>query len=136
MLNKNANCYNIENNFKYSTVISTFSEHITVFQTLSIDIWQLKCQPRLLNKTKNGKLFFCKLFRIIKFVFHILLRKAVLESKAAPTNHNSSAFLLHSGKTFSFSFFRINFRHQNKNNQLFCLPAVKNILRILMCLNT
>ena len=29
MLNKNANCYNIEKNFKYSIVISTFkfSEH-------------------------------------------------------------------------------------------------------------
>ena len=42
MHNKNANCYNIEKNFKYSTVISTFSEHITIYRTLSIDIWQLK----------------------------------------------------------------------------------------------
>ena len=58
MLYKNVNCYNIEKNFKYSTVISTFSEHITIFRTLSIDIWQLKCQQRQTNKTKNGKLFF------------------------------------------------------------------------------
>ena len=53
MLNKNANCYNIENNFKYSTVISTFSEHITNFGILSIDIWQLKCQQRQTNKAKK-----------------------------------------------------------------------------------
>ena len=58
MLNKNTNCYNIEKNFKYSTVISTFSEHIKFFRTLSIDIWQLKCQQRQTNKTKNSRLFF------------------------------------------------------------------------------
>ena len=57
MLNINANCYNIENNFKYRTVISTFSEHITIFRTLSIDIWLRKCQQRLTNKTENKKLF-------------------------------------------------------------------------------
>ena len=45
MLNKNANYYNIEKNFKYSTRISTFSEHITI-QTLSVDILQLKFQQR------------------------------------------------------------------------------------------
>ena len=46
MLNKNANCYNIEKNFKYTTVIKTFSERITIFRTLSIDIWQPKCPQR------------------------------------------------------------------------------------------
>ena len=51
-------------------------------------------------KKKNLKLVFRKLFRIIKFFFFILLRKATLESKVAPTNHNSSAFLLHTSKTF------------------------------------
>ena len=104
MLNKNANCYNtrIEKNFKYSTVINTFSEHITIFRTLSFDIWRLTCQQRHTNKTKNGEeVFFCKLFRIIKFFFLILLRKAVLESKVAPTNRNSSTFLLYTSKTFS-----------------------------------
>ena len=121
MLNKNATCYNIEKNFKYRPVISTFSEHITIFRTSSIDIWQLKYQQRQTNKTKNGKLFVCKFLRIIKFFFFILLRKATLESKVAPTNRNSSAFLLHTSKIFYnvelFSiFFRTNFRHQNKNN--------------------
>ena len=122
MHNKNANCYNIENNFKHGTVISTFSKHITIFRALLIDIWQLECQER---QTKNGKLFFCKLFRIIKFFFLILLREATLESKVALTNRTSSVFLLHTSKIFSnvelfsiFSqpFFGTNFRHQNKNN--------------------
>ena len=80
----------------YTTVISTFSEHITIFRTLSIDIWQLKCQQR---QTKNVKKV-CKLYRIMKFFFLILLRKATLESKIAPTNRNSSAFLLYTSKTF------------------------------------
>ena len=115
MLNKYANCYNIEQQFKYSIIRSV------QFQTLSIDIWQLKCQ-----QTKNDKLFLCKLFRIIKFFFHILLSKATLDSKVAPTNHNNTAFLLPIRRTFAnielFSifftnfFFGTNFRHQNKNN--------------------
>ena len=55
----------------------------------------------------------------------MLLRKAILESKVAPINRNSSAFLLHITKTFSnfelfsiFSqtFFGTNFRHENKSN--------------------
>ena len=53
MLNKNANYYNIEKNFKYNSVISTFSEHIIIYRTLSIHIWQLKCQQIQTNKTKN-----------------------------------------------------------------------------------
>ena len=119
MFNKNANCYNIEKNFKYSTVISTFTEHITIFRTLSINIWQLKCQQWQTNKTKNGKLFFCTLFRTIKFSFIIPLRKATLKSKVASTD--SSPFLLHNSKFEFFSIFfinsfGINFRHQNKNN--------------------
>ena len=71
------------------------------FRTLSIDIWQLKCQQRQTNKTKNAKLFFCKLFRIIKFFFLILVREATLEPNVASTNRNSSAFLLHTSMTFS-----------------------------------
>ena len=102
MLNKNANCYNIEKNFKFSTVISKFIEHITMFRTLSIDIWQLKCpQQQQTNKTKNVTLFFCKLFRIIKLFFLILLRIATLELKVASTKRNISAFLLYTSKTFS-----------------------------------
>ena len=45
--------------------------------------------------------FFCKLFRIIKYFFLILLGEATLESKVVPTNRNSSAFLLRCSKTFS-----------------------------------
>ena len=96
---------------KYSTVISTFSEHITIFRTLSIDIWQLKCQKnrkQIKQKMKNF-FFFCKLFWIIKFFFLILLRDAILEAKVVPTNRNSSAFLLHTSKTFSnFELFSIS----------------------------
>ena len=51
-------------------------------------------------KQTNGEHFFCKLFRIIKFFFPILLREVTLQSKVAPTNRNSSAFLLHTNKTF------------------------------------
>ena len=121
MLNKYANCYNIEKNFKYSTVVSTFSEHITIFRKLSIDIWQ----QRQTNKTKNGELFFCKIFRIVKFFFLILLRAATLESEVAIINRNSSGFLLHTSNTlfqrwvvfhFFLNFFETNFRYQNKNN--------------------
>ena len=66
-----------------STVISMFSEHITI---LIFDN----------SNVNNDKwIFFCKLFKMIKFFFLILLREATLTSKVAPTNRNSSAFLLH-----------------------------------------
>ena len=52
----------------------------------------------------------------MKFVFLILLRKAILESKVAPTSPNSSAFLSHTNKTFSnvelFSIFSQTFLEQ------------------------
>ena len=124
MLNKNANCYNIKTNFKYSTVINTFSERITIFLTLIIfDNWNTNKQL-----TKNGGsgvyIEFIPLFiisRIIKFFFLILLREATLQSEVASTNRNSSASLLHTSKTssnveFFTNFFGTNFRHQNKNN--------------------
>ena len=50
---------------------------------------------------KSCELFFCKLFRIIKYFFLILLREATMESKVVSTNRNSSASLLHTSKTFS-----------------------------------
>ena len=93
MLKKIQNVIILSTNFKYSAVISTFSEHITIFRTL--DFWQLKCQQRQTSETKNWKLFFCKFFLLI------LLRKATLESKVFPLNRNSLAFLLHTSKTFS-----------------------------------
>ena len=132
-------------NMNMSTLISTFSEHITTFRTLSIDTWQLKCQERQTNKTTNGKLLLGKLFRIIKFYFVILLREATLESKVAATNRNNSAFLLHTSKTFSkvelFSiftetFFGTNFRHQNKNNVAETISCFVYQLSYIMCLNT
>ena len=54
-----------------------------------------------MSTTTNKKLqtFLCKLFRIIKFFFLILLKKANLELKVTPTNRNSSAFLLCTSKT-------------------------------------
>ena len=104
MLNKNANCCNIEWNFKYSTVISTFIEHITIFRTLSIDIWQLKCPQRQTNTIKNGKLyffFFVNFSELSNFSSLSFLREATFELKVVPTNHNSWAFLLRTSKTFS-----------------------------------
>ena len=56
MLNKNGNCYNIEKILNKHCA-SAFSEHITIFRTPSIDIWQLKCQLRQTNKAKYGILF-------------------------------------------------------------------------------
>ena len=139
MLNKNANC----------TVISMFSEHITIFRTLSNDIWQLKYQQRQTNKTKKFRTFFCKLFRIIRYFFLILLREATLESKVASTNHNSSVFLLHTNKIFSnvevFSIFSQIFLElifATKIIKMFLKPSAvlftscqKNIAYI-MCVNT
>ena len=106
--------------------------HITISRSLSVDIWQLKCQQGQTN-------FFCKLFRIIKFFFLMLLREATVDSKVAPTNLNSLAFLLHTSKTFfnielfsnfSQTFLELIFAKQNKNNVV-VLPAFKKILRIL-----
>ena len=73
-----------------------FSEHITVFRTLAVDIWQLN-----VNNDKQNKNKLCKLFKILKFFFLILLKEATLASKVAPTNRNSSTFQLHTTKTIS-----------------------------------
>ena len=136
MLNKNTNCYNIESNFKHSTAISTFSEHITIFRTLSIDIWQFKCQQRQTNKTKNCKLFFSKFCRIIKLFLFVLLGETSLESKVASTNNNVELFSI-----FSQTVFVINCRHQNKNNfvepiSCFVSQLKKKNITYIMCLNT
>ena len=134
MLNKNAYCNNIEKNFKYGMVISTFSEQITIFRTLAIDIWQLKCQQR---QTKNGKLFFCKLFRIIRFFFPILLRKATLKSKVAPIN--SLAFLLHTSKIFSnvelFSIFLQTFLELIFATKIKTMLLKQSNIAYIICLN-
>ena len=79
----------------------------------------------------------------------IILEKHKYSSWVARKNCNSSAFLLHTRKTFSnvelflnffTNFFGTNFRYTKGkqycwNNQLFCLPTVKKILLIL-CLWT
>ena len=143
MLNKNTNCYNIEHNFKYSTVISTFSEHIKIFWTLSIVNKDKQIKQKMAN------FFFCKLFKIIKFFFLILLRKVALESKVAYTNCNSSAFLLQTSKIFSnaelFStflqtFLKLIFATKIKTmllkqSAVLFTSCQKNIAYI-MCLNT
>ena len=104
MLNKNANCYNIEKNLKYSAVISEYIQ----WAYYNFPKTQLKCQQW------NYNLLF----------FIILLRETTLESKVAPTNRNSSASLFTLVRPFpklsffnSFTnFFWTNFCHQNKNN--------------------
>ena len=114
-----------------------FSKHFQlIFDNSNVNKWQT-------DKTKNGKLFFCKLFRIIQFSFLILLREATLESKVVPTSCNSSALMLHTCMSFSkvelFSIFSQTFlelifatkKQCYWDNQLFYIAAVKKILPIL-----
>ena len=95
------------------------------------EIFELICYNFNVNNDKQIKqkkwwTFFCKLFRIIKFFFLILLREAALESKVTPTNRNSSAFLLHTSKTFSnvelFSIF----------SQIFLQPIFNSKIKTLL----
>ena len=134
MLNKNANCYNIEKYFKYSTVVNTFSEDITIFRTLSIYIWQLNCQERQTNKTKNCKLFSANFSESLNF------------SSLSFLSYRSCYILVRPFPVLScFSFLQkkileTNFRHQNKNNVVetvscFVYQLSKNIAYII-CLNT
>ena len=73
---------------------------IIFFEHFQLIFDNFNVTKRQKNKTKNSQLFFCTLLRIIKFFFLILQRKTTLESKVAPINRNSSAFLLHTKKTF------------------------------------
>ena len=65
-----------------SASILQFSKH---FQLIS-DNSNVNNDKQIKQKGAN---FFCKLFRIIKFSFLILLRAVTLESEIAPTNSNS-----------------------------------------------
>ena len=124
MLNKNANCYNMEKNFKYSNVISSFSEHITIFRTLSINIWQLKCKQWQTNKTKKGKLFSENFSKLSNFPSSYLWGKPLWNQKLlllTATARGSCYTLVRSFPTLScfpffINFFGTNFRHQNKTN--------------------
>ena len=141
MLNKNSNCYNIENNFKYlyNTAISTFSEHITIFQTLSIGIWQLKCQQRQTNETKNDEDFSANFSELSSFSSSPFWEKTLWNQKLlllTATARRSCYTLVRPFPTLScFPFFHKLFWNEFSlccwNNQLFCLPNVKKILRIL-----
>ena len=111
--------------------ILQFSEH---FQ-LIFDNTNVKNDKQIKQKLENA---ITANFSGLSNFFLILLRKPTLASKISPTNRNSSAFLLHTSKTFYnvelFSIFFTNFFGSKQccwNNQLFCLPAVKKILRIL-----
>ena len=110
----------LRKNFKYNAFISTFSEYITIFRTLSIDIWQLN-----VNNDKQIKKKW-KPFQNYQICFLILLREATLESKIAPTNLKISAFLIHTSRTFSnvelFSIF-----------QPFMELYIKNVAETISC---
>ena len=131
MLNKNANCYNIEYNFKYITIISTFSEHITIFRIFSIGIWELNYEQRQTNKAKNGNLF-----RIFK-IFIPILQKLLLLTATARRFFQRLVRPFPTLSCFELSstnFFVTNFPQQKKiifSKQLFPLPAVEIILHIL-----
>ena len=124
MLNKNTNCYNIDKNFKYSTVINTFSKHFTIFWTLSIDIWQLKCQQRQINKTKNGDIFSANFSELSNF-----FPSSSFWEKSLWNHFGITATVRHSCSTqvrslptlscFPFSyklFLELIFAYQTKNN--------------------
>ena len=114
-------------------IILQFSEH---FQLIFDNL-------KLSNDKQKMAIFF---FRIIKIFLLILLREATLGSKVAPTNRNSSAFLLHTSKIFSnvelfsiFShFFGFHFRHQNNNNvvEAVLFTSWQKNIAYIMCLNT
>ena len=138
MLNKNANCYNIKKYFKYSTIISTFREHIIKFRTLSIDIWQLKCQQQQTNKSKNGEFFianFSELYFWEKPLWNqnlLLLTATAQRSCYPPVNW----VVFH----FSQIFLELIFATKIKTMLLKQLAVLftscqKNIVHI-MCLNT
>ena len=91
--------------------------------------------------------FFCKYFRISKFFFLIFQRKAPCESKVTPTN--SSAFLLHTSKTFfnyglfsifSQTFLELIFATKIKTMLLkqsaVLFTSCQNNIAYIMCLNT
>ena len=112
----------LSKNYKYSTVIRTFSEHIANFPTLLIDIWQLKCPQRRTNKIKNGDLFLETFLN-----YQIFLREAIWNRKLlllTATARRSCYTLVRPLRTLSCfpffftNFFGTNFRHQNKNNVL------------------
>ena len=127
----------LKKNLKYIIVISMFSEHITIFRSLSIDIWQLKCQQRQTNKTKNGELFFWKLFRIIKFVFLILWEKPfwnqMLLLPTATARCSCSNIKLCS--IFSPTLLKLIFATKIKTI-LLKQSAVQNNIMYIMCMNT
>ena len=124
MLNKYANCYNIEKNFKYRTVISTFSEHITIFRTLSIDIWQLKWQQlqtsanfselsNISSSSVSGKYFGIKsCYKLVRPFSNVELFSI-----------------------FSQTFFGTNFRHQNENNIVETISCFADQLSKKYCVN-
>ena len=135
---------------------TNFSEHITIFRTLSIDIWQHK--STIVNNDKQIKQkmanFILQTFQNYQIFPPHSSEISNMISEVSFTNRNSSALLLHAGKTFSnlelffifsftyFYFFGTYFRYQNKSNVVetiscfvYQLSKKKNIAYIL-CLNT
>ena len=79
----------LKKNFKYSTVISTFNEHIQFSEHFQLIFDNLNVNKDKQIKQNMANFFFAKNFRIFQFFLLILLREATLESKVAPTNRNS-----------------------------------------------
>ena len=128
--------------FKYSTVISTLSKHITIFRTLSIDIWQLKCQQRL---TKHGTFFSANFSELSNLSTLSFWEKPLWNQKLfllTATAQRSCYILVRPFTILScFPFFGTNFRHQNKSNvveTISCYVAKlsKKIIAYIICLNT
>ena len=117
MLNKNESCYNIENNFKYRTVVSTiilqFSEHFK----LIFDNSNANNDKQIKQKMTNlFSVNFSKLsnFSSLSFWVKPIRKKKLL---LLTTTARRSCCTLVSWVVFYFftNFFGTNFNHQNKN---------------------
>ena len=127
MLNKNANCYNIEKNFKYSTVICTFSEHITISEHFQLIFDNSNVNNDKQIKQKKPKNFCCNFSELSNFSFSsfwgktLWNQKLLLLTAIARCSYYTLVCTLvvyQRWVVFHFftNFFRTNFRHQNKNN--------------------
>ena len=135
MLNKNANCYNIEKNFKVRSVsMLQFFEH---FQ-LIIDNSNINNDKQI--KQKKANFFSANFSALSKFSSSFLWDKPIWNQKllllAAKAQHTLvRSFTTLSCFLFFTNIFGINFLDPIKtmllNSQLFRWPAVKKILHIL-----
>ena len=121
-----------------------YSEHITIFQTLSVDIWQLICQ-----QTINRKWRFRCFYWIYLFIYNLQnsqvflpypLKRIYFLIKSVPTNSKNRRLCKTCTNVDLFSVFSqtFNFRDQNVVDQLskkYCLYYVYEHLKYYTQIN-